>query len=352
MRRGRRIAFHAAAGPNIGGGHLVRCMALADALRERGWDCLLVCEEAAAPILDWLPSGSVELALVPPDDKAAVLEEMSRAGVAVVDNYDWTADDELALGETCRHVAVIDERLDRFHDVDLVVDMTPSRNAREYSGLVSDRCSLLLGSEYALLRRVFPDNRDAVLTARAEKNGVVQRVLIALGASAGPALYERCLAAVGAVESGLAVDVVVGTVADTANLARVATELHNQGRAVTIHHTVEDMAAMMAAADLAIGAAGVSTWERCCFGLPSVVMQTADNQSANVDALRAAEAAIVVSNAGGPTLQAQLTRSIDALISDHARMRDMSVAAAALCDGRGASRVADWIDSRWSGARI
>src|SRR4029079_4764741 len=57
---------------------------------------------------------------------------------------------------------------------------------------------------------------------------------------------------------------------------------------------VDEMAALMAESDLAIGAAGVTSWERCCLGLPALVLVLADNQRKSAEALHEAGAAYLL----------------------------------------------------------
>jgi spore coat polysaccharide biosynthesis predicted glycosyltransferase SpsG len=99
------------------------------------------------------------------------------------------------------------------------------------------------------------------------------------------------------------------------------------------------MARLTAAADLGIGAAGSSSWERCALGLPSLVAIAAPNQGHNAAALTAAGAALVMGEAGALTLDA-IAGSIAALEPAQVRA-DIAAAAAALVDGLGATRIAD-----------
>jgi spore coat polysaccharide biosynthesis predicted glycosyltransferase SpsG len=105
---------------------------------------------------------------------------------------------------------------------------------------------------------------------------------------------------------------------------------------------VEEMALLMAASDLAIGAAGSSSWERCCLGLPTVMMVLADNQRAVGMGLAAAGAVSIVEledvDAGLPAAVAALTR-------DNSARRAMGKRAAAIVDGLGVSRVIDAMEA-------
>ena len=108
--------------------------------------------------------------------------------------------------------------------------------------------------------------------------------------------------------------------------------------AVTVHRSVDDMASLMTEADFAVGACGGTSWERCCLGLPTLVVVTADNQRDIARSLATAGAVEVVGDAGEVTVEA-LARRIAALRDDPARRRAMARAAASICDGEGAAGV-------------
>ena len=98
------------------------------------------------------------------------------------------------------------------------------------------------------------------------------------------------------------------------------------------------MASLMVEADFAVGAVGTTSWERCCLGLPTLAVTTADNQRQIARSLAVAGAVEVVGDAGEVTADALAAR-IAALSDDPSRRRAMAHAAAALCDGQGAARV-------------
>ena len=100
------------------------------------------------------------------------------------------------------------------------------------------------------------------------------------------------------------------------------------------------MASLMTEADFAIGAAGGTSWERCCLGLPTLVVVTADNQRDIARSLAAAGAIDLVGDAGTVAVEALADR-IAALCDDAPRRHTMAQAAASICDGQGVARVVD-----------
>jgi len=131
--------------------------------------------------------------------------------------------------------------------------------------------------------------------------------------------------------SELEIDVIVGGVAPSLSALRRT--------GVRLHVDASNVAELTAAADLAVGAAGVSSWERCTLGLPAVTLIVADNQRPNAVALAQAGAARVL-GAAEAVDEAEIAAAVAELIADASARSAMSRAAAGLCDGRGAERVA------------
>jgi UDP-2,4-diacetamido-2,4,6-trideoxy-beta-L-altropyranose hydrolase len=104
-----------------------------------------------------------------------------------------------------------------------------------------------------------------------------------------------------------------------------------------LHIQSSRMAEMIAAADCAVGAAGSTTWGRCALGLPGLVTILVDNQASIAEA---------VAPAGGHQLLGWYVRLTsedyaEALFAlDANKLGSMSQAAAKICDGRGAERIA------------
>ncbi len=107
---------------------------------------------------------------------------------------------------------------------------------------------------------------------------------------------------------------------------------------VRLHIDTHAMADLMAAANIAVGAGGSSAWERCIFGLPTVTLILADNQRENTCALAAEGASLAVEVNG--KLDEALAAAVSGLLADGPARDAMSAAAAGLCDGLGAERVA------------
>jgi len=100
---------------------------------------------------------------------------------------------------------------------------------------------------------------------------------------------------------------------------------------------VSDMAQLMADSDLAIGAAGATSWERCCLGLPTIMLVLAANQRKVAQGLERSGAAKLINLGHSGTTQ--FRESLRPLVNDVAQLMNMSDCAASVVDGSGVDAV-------------
>lgn len=335
-----RVAFRVDASSDVGGGHAYRCLALADALAARGAHCWFV---ARAGSVDFVPGlarhDRLELGASDPNSAvAAQLAHERPEGVdwLVVDHYELGADFENACRPWARRILAIDDLADRPHAVDLLVDQSPGRVAADYTGLLGPDCPVLAGSRYALLRPGFSLCRARSLARRATGQPV-QRVLVGFGASDPGNLACHALALMRSAGLACNVEVILGP--NSPNSASVRGVAAACPFPVDVFDGVDDMAARLASADLAIGGGGVSALERACLGVPSLLVILADNQQCNADYLGKAGAALVLESSTALKSPAA-TAALRALADSPRARQAMSQAAAGVCDGAGSERVA------------
>ena len=330
---GQRILFVVDAGPKVGGGHVMRSLTLAGALGAQGASCTFMGPPPVSDLLDTFAPGAGRLAAAstePRDLAAAIGSEQFDA--VVFDHYGLGARDHRAMGQG-RPVLVIDDLADRPLVDDLVLDPVPGRREEDYEGLIPHDARLLLGPNYAPVRPEFAALRETALAWRGEP---VQRFLVSLGLTdvggVTARVVERLRPRIG--EAGL--DIVLGAAAPSlGGFAKIA----RRDARLALHVDTPHMARLAAEADIAIGAAGTSTWERCVLGLPSVMIILAENQRAAARAMEERGAALVV-DAAAADFDARFDRAIMRLLTDVALRRQLAERSALICDGLGASRVA------------
>lgn len=340
---GPRILFVVDAGPRVGGGHFMRSLNLARALEAEGAQMGVEWAFAGPPALaglmaafasDAVPAGTFETKDALVADGAALAAGFD---AVIFDHYGLSAPDHRAIaGE--RPALAVDDLADRPLAVGLVVDAGISRRARDYAGLIPADAQLLLGPSHAALSPAFAALRETALARRANTSEV-ERVLVSLGLTDVGGITARVVAALLPVLGERTLDVVVGGQAPSLPALRALAAADPR---LSLHIDSRDMAGLTAAADLAIGAAGSSSWERCVLGLPTLSLVLADNQRQAAAALSALGAHLALDPATPDEALAGAFAALaaDAPPSSSARAA-MSAAAAAVCDGRGAARTAE-----------
>ena len=358
-----RVVFRCDASPEIGSGHVARCMALAQAVRARGAEVELVsralprrvrelhvaatgavvhelANARSAPAArddrgprlahaDWLPVSQA----VDADQTAAVLRAHGSVEWLIVDHYALDSRWERALRPVARNLLVIDDLADREHACDALLDQNFFLDAESrYSARVEAGTELMLGPKFALLRDEFGDQRKRVPA----RDGRVRRIFVCFGGFDGCGQTLRALEAVA--EAGLkdvGIDVVLG--ADHPERAAIARfcEAHSY----RIHVDAAHIAELLSHADLAIGASGIMNWERAALCVPAIVASLAENQHVVARDLAADRACIYLGFAQDWRAET-LTALVRALAGTPALVRALAARAGALTDGRGARRVA------------
>lgn len=352
-----RVIFRVDSSVIMGSGHVMRCLTLADELRYLGAKVSFICRELQGNMCKFINRKGYEVFSLPyfKDFELDILETTTWFGTDLkteirqmkevlnaVQGVDWLILDHYAadimwekeMRPFVKNIMVIDDLANREHDCDLLLDQNLYQNmAIRYKGLLPKNCLELLGPEFALLRPEFREFKRLGKT----RAGEINRVLVFFGGTDPTNETSKTLEAIKAIDQGFKfkVDVVVGqSNPNKEDIKRQCLELP----LVTFYCQVENMAELMARADLAIGAGGVSTWERCCVGLPSLIISVAKNQ---VDISREA-AKRGVGIYIGPSSEVsskQIFKESLALLREPEVVNRFSKAASDLVDGLGATRV-------------
>jgi UDP-2,4-diacetamido-2,4,6-trideoxy-beta-L-altropyranose hydrolase len=351
-----RVAIRTDASVLIGSGHVMRCLALAECLLAGGAEVMFICREHDGHLCRMLASRGFAVTRLrrPPDppadsktagyahwlgvtqaeDARESLLALERSGPwdwLVVDHYALDSHWEQVLRSRCGRLLVIDDLADRPHACDILLDQSaPAVGVSRYKALVPEPCLLLEGPRYALLRTEFS---QACLARRHDK---LKRLLIFFGGSdLDNETGKAVLGVRNAALPGLIVDVVIG-----------ASNPHKQALqtlcatlpGARVHSRGADMARLMLRADLAIGAGGVTLWERCSLGLPSIVLSCADNQNPACEHAAAAGAILYMGHATQVTSE-RLGQAVAVLDAAPSLRAHLSTLSRGLVDARGTQRL-------------
>lgn len=280
-----KIFFRVDSSINIGSGHLMRCLTLADYLHNKGAQISFICRNLPGNFCSLIGKKGYFLYRLPYTKR----EERSKTDVGatkdillkgnggidclIVDQYYLSQKWESQIRPYVKRIMVIDDLANRSHDCDILLDQNYYSNMdHRYDGLIPPHCRRFLGPRYALLREEFFVARKNLR----QRDGIVRRIFISFGASDTANETEKALEAARMLNRpDISVDVVVGRFnPNKEKIKQLCRKMPN----ANFYRQTENMAKLMHNADLAIGAAGTMTWERCFLGLPSIVVTIATNQ--------------------------------------------------------------------------
>lgn len=352
-----KVAFRVDASIQIGSGHVMRCLTLANALSEGGSEVAFVCREHDGHLCNFIENRGYHVHRLPApagssrmnwNQHAAWLgiawEEDARQTLEALENnqeHDWLIVDHYALDRNWEHrlrplakrIMIIDDLADRPHDCDLLLDQNlyPDLENR-YVALVTTDCEKLLGPKFALLRPEFIEARKYV----AVRNGTVRRILVFMGGSDPDNSTEKVLKALNELSQyKLEFDVVLGR----QSIHREALQRQCASMPqVAWHEYVSDMAVLMTKADLAVGAGGTALWERACLGLPSLILSIADNQIDLAETFGECGFGLYLGHAKNIKAH-EIFQALATMIRSSSMLRHFSRSSMQLTDGHGAERV-------------
>ena len=360
------VVFRTDASVQIGTGHVMRCLTLAEELRKQGHNCRFICRDHRGHLGELIAGKGfpVNLLLTTVEDSldysrgygtahsewlgvpwqldvAQTLSLLESLPVdwLVVDHYALDAHWERQVCTVVGRIIAIDDLADREHHVDLLLDQNLGRSANDYNELVPDHCIRLIGPGYALLRPEFSEFRERSLRRRGETK--LSRILVSMGGMDTPNATTAVLKALEASDlpSTLDFDVVMGSTAPWLDEVRHLSERSRFG--IRVSTNVQNMAERMCLADLSIGAAGSTSWERCVLGLASIAVSQAHNQSAILQALAVAGAA---ERLGFSFEDWELSGIVNSFLQDPEKLSTMAANASRVCDGMGTGRVVEWLN--------
>lgn len=331
-----KFAFRADASSTIGTGHVVRCATLADELQLRGARVVFFCREAPGHMCGWLEDKGYEVRRLPGPASSPPQEIRHMHAALGAERFDWLVVDHYGLDATWERAMaplggarfVIDD-IFRVHDCEALLDQNVLDESTAYSDLVPKHCRQLVGPRYGLLRPEFAIARQV----RRHRAGTLDKILVSFGGT------DPSNETAGAIEGFLRSSLIhaqATVVLGRGNTRRsdIRQQYVNSHRIRFIDHC-DDMAVLMDWADIAIGAGGSTSWERCCMGLPTIAVEVAENQHTAVRALSLHGAILAIDNI------TVVDNALNMLHKNADLLIQMSQQAENLVDGLGTLRVAD-----------
>jgi len=347
-----KVYFRLDSSFQMGGGHLMRCLTLAVALREQGAQVRFFCRHAVGHLMEALREQHFPVTVlsvliqtdqddrgypwcegVQREDAAQTIQAFAeeRPDWLVVDHYGLDIEWERRLKPHTGRLMVVDDFTGRHHDCELLIDQNYSAGGElRYNSLVPASCKVLLGPGYALLRKEFKSLRDMLGVRQNGLNNIL--VFFTAGDDQGATL--RAMRGIELFGHVVRVEVVVGR--ENPDLEEIKAHCERQGWGY--HCEINYMPKLIAQANLVIGAGGSSNWERCALGVPALVVILAENQALIA---RELDCAGVVCNLGWSSQVMAEDYAAALKMMDSQRLAEMSARALQLVDAVGAHRVAE-----------
>ena len=288
-----QVVFRVDSATQIGSGHLMRCLTLATALRERGATCAFVCRSHLNNLTSLVrqkrftvyelpqgtePRSSDDLGVpleVDAQQTQAILGELGLVDWLVVDHYGIDASWEQSLRPWVKRIFVIDDLANRPHDCDVLLDQNDFTDlSARYHRLCNEGTVILTGLKYSILRNEFFNLPRKI---RPLESGKLKTIFIYFGFSDPFFLTLKSVRAL--CETDL-VNIFVVVILSEVNSSFCETKALLESRgAYRLYKFCESIGTIMASCDLAIGAGGTTAKERIALGLPSIVISYGKDQN-------------------------------------------------------------------------
>ena len=350
------IVFRADASTQIGTGHVMRCLTLADFLSMNGAVCQFICKKLDGNIISIIEKKGYQVFPIKPDIKSfnskkklelydswlsssqqsdasssiEYVKELKPQWI-VVDSYSLDRSWEKLLRPYCSNMLVIDDLANRLHDCDLLLDQTVLRSFDNYKNKVNDGCYILCGTEYSLLRPEFKNWR--LKSKNKMFSDLPFKILLNLGGVDQNDNTSKIIDALVNCQLPKDTEITIVMGPQAPFLKKVLKKSQLLPCTSFVYSGVSNMAELMSGSHICIGAAGSTSWERCCVGLPSIIVVIADNQRAIAKNLEACGAAVAIDI---ENVIVELDVAIKKLLDNWSAYRE---ACFKVVDGSGCSRV-------------
>ncbi|WP_188624389.1 UDP-2,4-diacetamido-2,4,6-trideoxy-beta-L-altropyranose hydrolase [Caldalkalibacillus thermarum] len=338
------IAIRVDASLEMGTGHVMRCLTLAELLRNKGASLYFICRLLKGNLVEIIQAKGFKVYTLPKPSQHQIVKKLNnhshwlgvdwrvdadetleaiqkskkKMDILISDHYALQKEWEQYLRPIVKKIMVIDDLADRPHDCDYLLDQNYYQNMFiRYKNLIPPQCKVFLGPKYALLRKEFLQEAKQLR----KRDGSIKRILIFFGGSDYHNMTEKALRALLKLKKkDIVIDIVVG---QNYLYHQKLKELCFKFKFINYHRQVNNIAQLMNMADLCIGAGGITTWERCYMGLPTILISVAKNQELIAQNLSQAKAVMYLGSYLNVT-QEKILKTVLYLIKNPQEVKELS----------------------------
>lgn len=344
------------AGRQIGDGHFLRCLTLANNFKKNFKEIIFVSNQLPKHFFKVIKINNFEICkihgyshiqeqvlekelkreLIQKDliQTRKIIEKYKKSSnVLLIDHYGLDYVWEKNIRKSVEKIIVIDDLANRKHDCDILIDQNFYKNMeKRYTKLIPKHCKQFLGPKFALLRPEFFSARKNL-----KRKNQLKKILISFGGSDPSNETYKALSSLNNLEKKYRIDVIVGS--NNPNKKQIM-KLCSKISFCDFYEQVENISKYMKKADLAIGGGGTSTWERCCLGLPTIITSISKDQKKIAEELSKIECAINL----GTSMKTTKSDYVNALNKVNLKeLEKISKKCLVLVDGQGVKRTTNKI---------
>ncbi len=334
------LVIRADAGLSVGTGHLMRCIALAQCWADQGGNAIFITYCESGHLLTGIADEGFQVVRLheiypnPTDWETTtkILKVYPDAWV-ILDGYHFDTDYQYRIKDAGHPLLVID---DYGHATHYYADIVLNQNLGAHRELYQNHApttKLLMGPEYALLRREFR------LWGRQDRDvpEVGRRILVTIGGADPHNVTLEIMKVLEGIDTSDLETVIVAGAANP-HYGELQERASISRHAMRVLRSVTDMPRLMACADMCISGAGSTCWELLCMGVPSILIVVADNQKRAAEALSKSGATMCIQDSAH-FLRDALQQAVTDILTDHDRRQSMNSLGRGIVDGQGAVRV-------------
>jgi UDP-2,4-diacetamido-2,4,6-trideoxy-beta-L-altropyranose hydrolase len=279
------VLFRVNGSADIGLGHVMRCLTLAEQLRQFSVKCVFLSSTSnLSQLFSEKGFDHHNLGLISNTEEKGIEQEDAeqclhfiseyRVDIMVVDHYGLTEVWDKYVRPKVSNLVVIDDLVSTVHQCDFLINSHPQVKPEDYKKLVSIDTKLLLGHDFVLLRDEFLKKRDMAINKR-ESTTTISKILVSIGATDPNQFSLNVLSILNDIKFDGDVILLISSECQWIHSIKLD---QNFSFVLDVRINTNSVSDLLVDVDLAIGSIGVSSWERCFLGLPSIVLVTADNQ--------------------------------------------------------------------------
>ena len=258
--------------PEIGYGHLVRCITIAEYLFKKGWSCTILdpgCDILNVPFLKIKNFKKITYKYL---NKIIDYSNTNNFfDLTIIDGYNFTESFKSSLYNISKKIMIIDDLAKSKNVCDIILDQTPGRITTDYKNLVPNKCHILTGTKYIPLRSSILNGNILNNYKKRRFKKRKRKILISLGSTDPDNISIKVLKFLLAYNLNIEIRVISTKHFNNLLAMQRLLKLNKNKFKIFLNPTAEVLKKIYLDTDLSIGSCGIAIWERIYYRIPNVI---------------------------------------------------------------------------------